>query len=341
MLPFNKLIKRCHFIIILNFKGNLLSVGFDRVFKLELEEFLNEPTYVHRCKLVDDPIQRDTLEKYLDLLKSSPTKNEKYDLDGNCDSDDSLNSSHISIDTIEIDIDCLAKELTQIAPDNELFNIQYTIKVVDYKRIKSNNKNKSSGDCNESSNSLSDESKSQQRQGCHLDSFCGSKSVEVLNKDKISNDETNENTVLSKHKKNSSNYLDNTAGSTSIISCYVPSDLKTQIIDLNLKEKLNGHELRDLNQNESLYAISESTRIHAGDKDGNNTYDDIDNITQTNANGDFSQEKDKDATLNADAAKYSDKAQAMNDFYSELKSATKMSNGFVNFLLFTFETFKN
>ena len=263
---------------------------FDRVYKLENAEFLNEPTYVHRCKLIDDSNQREMLEKYIELLKSSPSKNGQDGNRDDCDKDDNLNSSHISMDSIEIDIDCISKELTELKTANAT-NYQYTIKVIDYKKIKSGYTNKSDYDYENSS--LADSSKSQQRQA---ESFYTGKSVEVIYKDRICTNETNDNTctvLIGQQQNLSNNYLDNTTGSTSIISCYV-SDLKPQTIDFNFKEKQNDHELKDLNQNESLYAISESTRIQAGDKDG--TYDDIENITQTNGNDDICQD-DKDVTL--------------------------------------------
>ena len=152
-------------------------------------------------------------------------------------------------------------------------------------------KNKS--DINYENSSLAENSKSQQRQG---ESFFTGKSLEVLCKDKVCANETNDNTctVLGSLPQNlSNNYLDNTNGHASILSCNV-SDLKPQTIEFNFKEKQTDHELKELNQNESLYAISESTRIQAGDKDG--TYDDIENITQTNENEDFTL-NDKDVTI--------------------------------------------
>jgi len=40
------------------------------------------------------------------------------------------------MDSIEIDIDCISKELTELKTANAT-NYQYTIKVIDYKKIKS------------------------------------------------------------------------------------------------------------------------------------------------------------------------------------------------------------
>ena len=289
-------------------------MAFQRVYKLDVPEFLNEPTYVHRCKLVDDPVQRETLEKYLDLLKSSPSKNDRDANEDNFDRDDSLNSSHISIDNIEIDIDCVSKDLVEMRPANSVSNFQYTIKVIDYKRIKSGYSNKS--ECDYENSSLGDSSKSQQR---HSSSLYIIKSVEILHKDKVCTNETNESSS-GRAQNLSSNYLDNT-GSTSIISCYV-SDMKPQATDFNAKEKHSENELKDLNQNESLYAISESTRI--GDKDG--TYDDIDNITQTNENRDQTQ-IDKDATLNQETANRIQINGDANILTDLKKSGIRKSNG--------------
>jgi hypothetical protein len=258
------------------------------LYKLENEEFLNEPTYVHRCQLVDDQVQRETLQKYLDLIKSGPSKNDSDDMDDGYDRDENLNTSHILIENIEIDINCLSKELTKINPKYDLMSYQYTIKVVDFKRIKSGFSNNKSIDASEC-----DESRSQQT--CTMDSFYANKSIEILlNKDKICADDTAENTCAAPNsqQQNLSTYLNNTTGSTSILSCHVSSSLKLPTIDSNLKEKQNSLNDNELNQNETLYAISESTRIqHADD---NNTYmDDIDDLTQTS----ISLNKDKDATL--------------------------------------------
>jgi hypothetical protein len=275
---------------------------------------------VHRCKLVDDPVQRETLEKYLELLKSSPSKNDRDDNEDNFDRDDSLNSSHISIDNIEIDIDCVSKDLAEMRPANSVSNFQYTIKVIDYKRIKSGYSNNKS-DCDFENSSLGDNSKSQQR---HSNSFCMIKSVEILHKDKVCTNETNESSS-GRAQNLSNNYLDNT-GSTSIISCYV-SDMKPQATDFNAKEKQNENELKDLNQNESLYAISESTRIQMGEKDG--TYDDIDqldNITQTNENENQTQ-VDKDATLNQEMANKIQINGEANILTDLKKSGIRKSNG--------------
>jgi hypothetical protein len=97
------------------------------------------------------------------------------------------------------------------------------------------------------------------------------KSMEILHKDKVCRNETNESSNAQAQNL-SNNFLDNTE-STSIISCYV-SGMKPQTTDFNAEENQYENVLRELNPNESLYAISESTRIQVGDKDG--TYDDID-----------------------------------------------------------------
>jgi len=98
--------------------------------------------------------------------------------------------------------------------------------------------------------------------------------------------------------------------------------MKPQATDFNAKEKQSENELKDLNQNESLYAISESTRI--GDKDV--TCDDIDNITQKNENGDQTQ-IDKDATLNQEMANRIQINGDANILTDLKKSGIRKSNG--------------
>ena len=279
--------------------GSTLTVGTERLYKLEAEEFLNEPTYVHRCQLIDDTVQRDILQKYIDLIKNIATKNDSDEIDDEFDKDDSLNSSLISLENIEIDVHCSRKELTKINPKFEQTNYQYTVSVVDFKRIKGGVSTKRSI----AESFQCDQSNSQQRTNEAMTSFYADKSIQLLlNKNKPCADDTAENTCTAPNSQpqNMSNLLNNTTGSTSIVSCHVSSSLKLQTIESNLKDKQNSLNDNELNQNETLYAISESTRIHNVDDKNCTLLDDIGDTTQTNG---FTSEinKDRDATLNAES----------------------------------------
>lgn len=111
----------------------LVQISMDRIFKIEKKEFLDEPIYTSRCQLVDDEQQRAKFEKYLDLIKGSISPLPK---ENSSSQQDHLNSSHIAMENIEIQIICLSKQLTQISPMSTLQNDQYTINVVEIKRIK-------------------------------------------------------------------------------------------------------------------------------------------------------------------------------------------------------------
>lgn len=118
-----------------------VQVANDRIFKLQEKQFIDEPTYAHRCQLVDEFQQRAKFEKYLDLLKGSVQTNFQTSKDFNSSAEhqqnnENLNSSHISMENIEIQITCLSKTCSQLNQMTNLQNDQYTISVVDFKRIR-------------------------------------------------------------------------------------------------------------------------------------------------------------------------------------------------------------
>ena len=241
--------------------GKVLHMGVDRLFKLEKEEFLNEPTYVHRCQLVDEQGQRDSFEKYLDLLKSNTSLNDSDEINES--------KSHISIDNIEINIACIKREMTPLKIKYNPENYQYTVRVNDYKRIKpALNTSK-----------LADRSSLQPNR----DSSYNSSVIQILNKDRVFN-ESAENTLCDNglhdnFPNKQQYYFNNSVVSTSIVS-YGSSSIKLPDINHDTKN------LEDRNENNfTMYAISESTRIQQDDKE-NNTYDDIEDITQTNETAD-------------------------------------------------------
>ena len=110
------------------------QVTNDRVFKIENINFLTEPVYAHRGKLIEDSEQRLNFEKYLDLLKTDmllPTP-----LSMKTTQNENLNSSHIAMENIEIEIICLSSSLTPLTQMTVLRSNHYTIKIVDYRRIR-------------------------------------------------------------------------------------------------------------------------------------------------------------------------------------------------------------
>lgn len=110
----------------------LFKVTVDRLFRIEKKEFLDEPISVHRCQLIEGAAERNNFEKYLNLIKSdsfSAAKNTSQH-------DNSLNSSHIAMENIEIKIRILSKAQTNLQPMTYLKNTQYTIDVLDFKRIR-------------------------------------------------------------------------------------------------------------------------------------------------------------------------------------------------------------
>lgn len=110
------------------------QVTNDRVFKIENINFLTEPVYAHRGKLIEDSEQRLNFEKYLDLLKTDmilPTP-----LSMKTTQNENLNSSHIAMENIEIEIICLNSSLTPLNQMTNLRSNHYTIKIVDYRRIR-------------------------------------------------------------------------------------------------------------------------------------------------------------------------------------------------------------
>ena len=109
------------------------QVKNERVYQLDNKSFLNEPIYAHRCQLLDSSQQRDKFEKYLDLLKSDINST---GLGVKSGKDESFNSSHISMENIEIQIVCLNKKRTELNQLTSLKNNQYTVNVVDFKRLR-------------------------------------------------------------------------------------------------------------------------------------------------------------------------------------------------------------
>lgn len=99
---------------------------------LDKKEFLEEPIRAHRCQLIDsDPEQRKKLEKYFELMKST-----SFDLKNNSTYGDSLQSSYIAIDNVEIQIKCLSKAKTTIHQMTSLKNSHYTISVLEWRKIR-------------------------------------------------------------------------------------------------------------------------------------------------------------------------------------------------------------
>ncbi|CAF0857163.1 unnamed protein product, partial [Brachionus calyciflorus] len=99
-----------------------LTVTNDRLYKIVQEEFLSEPSYVHRCFLQEEQEQLQRFSKYIDMLKSSGMD---------------PNTNLISIDNLEIQIEVLEKILTPLHVQSDIKNYQYKIKVLDIKRVKS------------------------------------------------------------------------------------------------------------------------------------------------------------------------------------------------------------
>lgn len=93
-----------------------LTVGNDRLYRIECEEFLNEPSYVHRCFLQEEQEQLRRFSKYIDMLKSN-----QNDSSG--------------LDNLEILIECLDRVMTPLHVQSNIENYQYEIKVIDVKRV--------------------------------------------------------------------------------------------------------------------------------------------------------------------------------------------------------------
>lgn len=96
-------------------------------------------------KRVDDLQQRAKFEKYLDLLKGSihPEKEVHYSSSATTTTSITtdyhslnINSSHIAMENIEIQVMCVSKAMTLLNQMTALQNDQYTIKIVDYKRLR-------------------------------------------------------------------------------------------------------------------------------------------------------------------------------------------------------------
>jgi hypothetical protein len=240
--------------------GRVLQMRVDRLFKLEKEEFLNEPTYVHRCQLVDEHGQRGSFEKYLDLLKCNTSLNDNDEVNDS--------KSHISIDNIEITIACIKREMTPLMIKYSPENYQYTVRVNDYKRISPAPPLNASKLANNSSLQLNG----------GADASYNSSAIQILNTDRVFNEST-ENTLCDNglhdnFPNKQQSYFNNSVVSTSIVSSSI------KLTDTNHDTR----NLEDRNENNlSIYAISESTRIQQDDKE-NNTYDDDieEDITQTN-----------------------------------------------------------
>jgi hypothetical protein len=111
------------------------QVAFDRIFKLDKKEYFEEPIYAHRCQLVDDVQQRAKFEKYLELLKGSIHPAKEIASSFNSEQN-SLNSSHIAMENIEIQVVCMSKTCSVFNQMTSLQNYQYTINVVDFKRLR-------------------------------------------------------------------------------------------------------------------------------------------------------------------------------------------------------------
>ncbi len=106
----------------------IFKISNERIFKLDKKEFLEEPIRAHRCQLIDsDHEQRKKLEKYFELIKSSS-------FDSNCL--DSLSSSYIAMDNVEIQIRCVSKAHTTVHQMTSLKNTQYTISVLEWRKIR-------------------------------------------------------------------------------------------------------------------------------------------------------------------------------------------------------------
>lgn len=109
------------------------KISNERIYMLEKKEFLEEPIRAHRCQLIDSDLeQRKKLEKYFELMKST-----SFDLKNSSTYGDSLqSSSYIAIDNVEIQIKCESKAKTTIHQMTSLKNSQYTISVLEWRKIR-------------------------------------------------------------------------------------------------------------------------------------------------------------------------------------------------------------
>ena len=95
-----------------------LTVGNDRLYRIDNDQFLNEPSYVHRCFLQEEQEQLRRFSKYIDIIKTN-----RNDSSG--------------LDNLEILIECMQRVMTRLHVQSNIENYQYEVRVLEVKRVKS------------------------------------------------------------------------------------------------------------------------------------------------------------------------------------------------------------
>ena len=104
----------------------------DRLFVLENEEFLAEPIYVHRCKLMNNnDKEAERFSKYAELLKSSAAGQQEI----NKASFASPSMSHLAIENFELEIECMEKSDASLNSDNSIYCSQYVVNIKEVIKI--------------------------------------------------------------------------------------------------------------------------------------------------------------------------------------------------------------
>jgi hypothetical protein len=236
-----------------------INTTHDRLFKLEEATFLHEPILVHRCLLSEtvdnNPEQREMFAKYVDLIKSpaalsstetsnqysSPTPTNVRN------GGDMQDGAHLSIDSFELEIECLKKEMRPLNVESSLISNQYCVKIIAIRRVKSPFHSSSP----------------------HYNSILINRACVLSRTSNAPKTKPNPLGEISyNNHNNNSNLMINTSSTIENVLCSTYKDNNKvnskqhmlQISTSRANENHNNHE--SIYQNETFSAITESTRIH-------------------------------------------------------------------------------